>query len=140
MAFVAANAVSGMKVQLLSEGGVPNASCVRLLIYGTYTAADFYLTPNAMLNASTAAEEVPGCVFSPSKVRIYNTTDATTSEWYLDDLTNLVHSGFTQVAAGDKTAVAKASAGVAWDAGKLNFDVSACLITDNDKVIIELYR
>lgn len=129
MAYVAASAVTGMGVQVLSEGGTPNSAAVRMLIYGTYTAADFYLT---------AAN---GVVFKPSKVRIYNTTDATTGEWYLDDLTNLTNSGFTQVAAGDKTAVAKGSAGVSWDAGKLNFDVSACCpITDNDECIIELYR
>ncbi len=93
-----------------------------------------------MLNSSTAAEEIPGCVFKPSKVRIYNTTDTAIAEFYLDDTTNLTNSGFTQVTAGTKTAVAKANAGVSWDAGKLNFDVSACLITDGDEVIIELYR
>jgi len=128
MAYVAASAVTGMSVQVLSQGGTPNADCVRLLIYGTYTAADFYLKAS------------DGVLFQPGKVRIYNTTDATVSEWYLDDTTNLTNSGYTQVAAGDKTAVAKGSAGVSMDGGKLQFDVSACLITDNDECIIELYR
>jgi hypothetical protein len=129
MAYVAASAVSGMSVQVLSQGGMPNSDVVRMLVYGTYTAADFYLS---------AAE---GVVFQPGKVRILNTTDGTVGEWYLDDTTNLTNSGFTQVAAGDKTMVAKGSAGVSWDAGKLQFDVSACCpITDNDECIIELYR
>lgn len=129
MAFVAASAVTGMSVQVLSEGETPNSACVRLLIYGTYTAADFYLQPS------------DGVLFRPGRVRIYNTTDATQGEWFMDDTTNLTNSGYTQVAAGDKTAVAKGSAGVAWEAGRLNVDVSACCpITDNDEVIIELYR
>jgi hypothetical protein len=128
MAYVAASAVTGMSVQVLSQGAVPNADCVRLLIYGTYTAADFYL------------KATDGVMFVPGKVRIVNTTDATISEWYLDNTTNLTNSGYTQVAAGDKTAVAKGSAGVSMDGGKLQFDVSACLITDDDECIIELYR
>ena len=129
MAYVAASAVSGMSVQVLSQGGTPNSDVVRMLVYGTYTAADFYLMAT------------DGVVFQPGKVRILNTTDGTVGEWYLDDTTNLSNSGFTQVAAGDKTMVAKGSAGVSWDAGKLNFDVSACCpITDNDECIIELYR
>ncbi len=45
MAYVAANTIDNLSVQVLSEGGFPNVSCVRLLVYGTYTAADFYLTP-----------------------------------------------------------------------------------------------
>jgi len=128
MAYVAASAVTGMSVQVLSQGAVPNADCVRLLIYGTYTAADFYL------------KATDGVMFVPGKVRIVNTTDATISEWYLDNTTNLTNSGYTQVAAGDKTAVAKGSAGVSMDGGKLQFDVSACLITNDDECIIELYR
>ena len=129
MAYVAASAVSGMSVQSLSQGGIPNASTVRLLTYGTYTAADFYLS---------AAD---GVNFQPGKVRIINTTDGTVGEWHMDDTTNLANSGFTQVAAGDKTMVAKASAGVSYDAGKVQIDVSACCpITDDDVVIIELYR
>jgi hypothetical protein len=140
MAYVAASAVAGMSVQVLSQGGTPNADCVRLLIYGTYTATDFYLRFGATVNTSTGAETTPGIAFKPGKVRILNTTDATISEWHLDDTTNLVNSGYTQVAAGDKTAVAKASAGVSMDGGRLQFDVSACLITNDDECIIELYR
>jgi hypothetical protein len=129
MAYVAASAVTGMSVQVLSQGGIPNADIVRLLTYGTYTAADFYLKAS------------DGVAFQPGKVRILNTTDGTVGEWYLDDTTNMANSGFTQVAAGDKTMVAKGSAGVSWDAGKLQFDVSACApITDNDVCVIELYR
>jgi hypothetical protein len=128
MAYVAVSDVDGMNIQVLSEGETPNSACARMLIYGTYTAADFYLTPT------------DGVLFKPGKVRMLNTTDAAVAEWYLDDVTNLVYSGYTQVAAGDKTAVAKASAGVAWEAGRLYVDVSACLITDNDEVIVELYR
>lgn len=141
MAYVAASAVSGMSVQVLSQGGIPNADCIRLLIYGTYTAADFYLRFGATVNTSTGAETTPGIAFTPGKVRILNTTDGTVGEWHLDDTTNLSNSGFTQVAAGDKTLVAKASAGVSMDGGRLQFDVSACCpITDNDECIIELYR
>lgn len=129
MAYVAASAVSGMNLQVLDQGSMPNSDCVRMLIYGTYTAADFYL----------AAGE--GIAFAPGKVRIVNLTDATVGEWYLSDTTNMTNSGFTQVAAGDKTLVAKASAGVFWNAGRLEIDVSACCpITDNDKCIIEIYR
>ncbi len=141
MAYVAASAVSGMSVQVLSQGGTPNSDIVRLLIYGTYTAADFYLRFGATVNTTTGAETTPGIAFVPGKVRILNTTDGTVGEWYLDDTTNLANSGFTQVAAGDKTMVAKASAGVFVDGGQLQFDVSACCpITDNDECIIELYR
>lgn len=140
MAYVAASAVSGMSVQVLSQGGTPNSDCMRLLIYGTYTAADFYLRFGATVS-STGTETTAGIAFVPGKVRILNTTDGTIGEWYLDDTTNLANSGFTQVAAGDKTMVAKASAGVSLDGGKLQFDVSACCpITDNDECIIELYR
>ena len=129
MAYVPASAVTGMGVQTLSQGGTPNSDVARLLIYGTYTAADFYLAA------------VDGVIFAPGKVRILNTTDGTVGEWYLDDTTNLTNSGFTQVAAGAKTMVAKGSAGVSMDGGKLQFDVSACCpITDNDACIIELYR
>lgn len=129
MAYVALSAVTGASVQVLSQGGTPNSDCIRMLLYGTYTAVDFYL------------KAADGVVFKPGKVRILNTTDGTVGEWYLDDTTNLVNSGFTQVAAGDKTMVAKGSAGVSWDAGKLQFDVSACCpITDSDECIIELYR
>jgi hypothetical protein len=129
MAYVAASAVTGMGVQTLSQGGTPNSDVVRLLIYGSYTAADFYLT---------AAD---GAVFAPGKVRILNTTDGTVGEWYLDDTTNLTNSGFTQVLAGDKTMVAKGSAGVSLDGGKIQFDVTACCpITTDDECIIELYR
>jgi hypothetical protein len=141
MAFVAASAVSGMSVQVLSQGGMPNSDIIRLLIYGTYTAADFYLKVGGEINTTTGLYTVPSIVWRPGKVRILNTTDGTVGEWYLDDTTNLVNSGFTQVAAGDKTMVAKASAGVTWNAGKLQFDVTACCpITDDDECIIELYR
>ena len=141
MAYVAASAVSGMSVQVLSQGSTPNTDIVRLLIYGTYTAADFYLRFGATVNTTTGAETTPGIAFMPGKVRILNTTDGTVGEWYLDDTTNLVNSGFTQVAAGDKTMVAKASAGVFVDGGQLQFDVSACCpITNDDECIIELYR
>lgn len=126
---VAASAVSGMSVQSLSQGGIPNASTVRLLTYGTYTAVDFYLG---------AAD---GVTFQPGKVRIVNTTDGTVGEWYLDDTTNMANSGYTQVAAGDKTMVVKASAGVSMVDGRLTIDVSACCpITDDDVVLIELTR
>lgn len=141
MAYVAASAVSGMSVQMLSQGATPNSDIIRLLIYGTYTAADFYLKAGGEVNTSTGAYTTVPVGFKPGKVRILNTSDGTVGEWYLDDTTNLVNSGYTQVAAGDKTMVAKGSAGVSWDAGKLNFDVSACCpITDNDECIIELYR
>jgi hypothetical protein len=141
MAYVAASAVSGMSVQVLSQGGTPNADCVRLLIYGTYTAADFYLRFGATVNTSTGAETTPGIAFKPGKVVIMNTSQGTMGVWYLDDTTNLVNSGYTQVAAGDKTPVAKANAGVIMDGGQLQFDVSACCpITSNDECIIELYR
>lgn len=140
MAYVAASAVSGMSVQVLSQGGIPNTDIVRLLIYGTYTAADFYLRFGATVS-STGTETTPGIAFKPGKVRILNTTQGTCGEWYLDDVTNLANSGYTQVAAGDKTMVAKGSAGVSMDGGKLQFDVSACCpITSNDVCIIELYR
>jgi hypothetical protein len=140
MAYVAASAVTGMSVQVLSQGGTPNTDIVRLLIYGTSTAADFYLRFGATVS-STGTETTPGIAFKPGKVRILNTTDGTTGEWYLDDVTNMANSGFTQVAAGDKTMVVKANAGVSMDGGKLQFDVSACCpITDNDVCIIELYR
>jgi hypothetical protein len=129
MAYVAASAIEGLSLQVLSQGGMPNSDVVRMLIYGTYTAADFYLMAT------------DGVVFRPGKVRILNTTDGTLGEWYLDDTTNLANSGFTQVAVGDKTMVAKASAGVSYSSGKLQFDVSACCpITDDDECIIELYR
>ena len=123
------SAIAGLSVQSLSQGGVPNADSVRLLLYGTYTAADFYL------------KATDGVLFAPGKVRILNTTDGTVGEWHLDDTTNLANSGFTQVAAGDKTMVAKGSAGVTIVDGRLEFDVSACCpITTNDAVIIELFR
>jgi hypothetical protein len=141
MAYVAASAVTGMSVQVLSQGGTPNADCMRLLIYGTYTAADFYLRFGATVNTSTGAETTPGIAFKPGKVRILNTTQGTVGEWYLDDTTNMAISGYTQVIAGDKTRVVKASAGVSMDGGRLQFDVSACCpITSNDVCIIELYR
>jgi hypothetical protein len=121
--------IDGMSVQILSQGGTPNSDIIRLLVYGTYTAADFYLGVGE------------GIAFQPGKVRILNTTDGTLGEWYLDDTTNLTSSGFTQVAAGDKTMVAKTSAGVVWSAGKLLFDVTACCpITDGDECIIEIHR
>jgi hypothetical protein len=141
MAYVAASAVTGMSVQVLSQGGTPNADCMRLLIYGSYTAADFYLRFGATVNTSTGAETTPGIAFVPGKVRILNTTDGTVGEWYLDDTTNLANSGYTQVAEGTKTMVVKGSAGVTMDGGRLQFDVSACCpITNDDECIIELYR
>jgi hypothetical protein len=122
------SAISGLNLQVFTSGTAPNTGISRVLLYGTYTAADFHLTQADI-------------GFKPSKVRILNTTDGTVGEWYLDDTTNLVNSGYTQVAAGDKTMVAKGSAGVTWADGKLNFDVSACCpITDSDECIIELHR
>lgn len=121
--------VSGLNAQVLSQGGIANSDTIRILLYGTYTAADFYLSA------------VDGVLWKPGKVEILNTTDGTRGVWYLDDTTNLTNSGFTQVAAGDMTMVAKGSAGVTWSAGKLNFDVSACCpITANDECIVELTR
>ena len=140
MAYVAASAVSGMSVQVLSQGGTPNSDCARFLIYGTYTAADFYLRFGAVVS-STGTETTPGIAFAPGKVVILNTTQGTMGVWHLDDTTNLANSGYTQVAAGDKTMVAKGSAGVSMDGGRVQFDVSACCpITSNDVCIIELYR
>jgi hypothetical protein len=142
MAYVAASAVTGMSVQVLSQGGTPNSDCARFLIYGTYTAADFYLRFGATVNTTTGAETTAGIAFKPGKVVVINTTQNTMGIWYLDDTTNLANSGFTVVGStGAYTAVAKGSAGVSMDGGKLQFDVSACCpITDNDECIIELYR
>lgn len=141
MAYVAASTITGMSVQLLSQGAIPNADTVRLLVYGTYTAADFYLKLGGEISPTTGAYLVPPLGFPPGKVRILNTTDGTVGEWHLDNTTNLTNSGYTQVAAGDKTMVVKASAGVSLDGGRLNFDVSACApITDNDVCIIEISR
>jgi hypothetical protein len=121
--------VSGLSAQVLSQGGIPNSDTIRILLYGTYTAADFYLSV------------VDGVMWKPGKVRVLNLTDGTGSEWYLDDTANMVNSGYTQLAAGDKTLVAKANAGVTWSGGKLNFDVSACApITNDDEVLVELTR
>jgi hypothetical protein len=122
------SAITGLNLQVLTPGPSANTGVVRVLLYGTYTAADFYLL-------------LSDIGFKPSKVRVLNTTDGTVGEWYLDDTTNLVNSGYTQVAAGTKTMVAKGSAGVTYADGKLQFDVDACCpITDSDEVIVELYR
>lgn len=128
----ASDQISGLTVQVASEGGIPEGSYLQLICYGTYTAADFYLS---------AAD---GVGITPAKVMITNTTDNTSSVWYLNT-TNLANSGFTMIGStGAYTAVAKASAGVTWDAGKLNIDVSAVAggtgWTDNDVVIVELFR
>ena len=126
---MAVSDITGLSAQVLSQGGTPNSDVVRILLYGTYTAADFTMDPG------------DGVMFQPGKVVILNTTDGTMGVWYMDDTTNLTNSGYTQVAAGDKTMVAKGSAGVTYSAGKLSFDVSACCpITDNDEVIVELWR
>ncbi len=133
MALAAASSqVSGLTVQIASEGGTPEASYMQLICYGTYTAADFYLS---------AAD---GLMFNPAKVMITNTTDNTSSIWYLNT-TNLANSGFTMIGStGAYTAVAKASAGVTYSAGKLNIDASAVAggtgWTDNDVVVVELFR
>lgn len=132
----------------------PNANdgFVRFVGYGTYTAADFYITakpkyahygttvwdPNLDILAESDAVQLTfgGLGFAPKHVRVYNTTDGTGSEWWLN--ANLPYPGYTQVAAGDKTAVAAASAGVSYSNGALLVDVTACApITDDDEFIIE---
>jgi hypothetical protein len=144
MAYVAASAVSGMVVARISENLIPAGSQpLRYHITGTYTAADFYL------DASN------GISFVPGKVEVFNMTDGTSGLWWLANGVKsktvggtttttgaaFVKSGWTAVAAGDKTVVAVASAGVSWAEGKLNFDVSACApITDNDEIVIEITR
>lgn len=129
MAYVAVSAVSGLTVATHSRGPGAAGNFV-LRGHGTYTAADFYLDH----------DNGPG--FTPSKVEITNLTDGTRGVWF-PSATGLTKNGYTQVAAGDKTTVAAASAGVSInsDTGYVQIDVSACCpITDNDDFVIECFR
>ena len=143
--------VSGLTITR-DDTAAGEANFVRFLGKGTYTAADFTISASPMYAKSgstiwdpnispvDSTDEVTlhysGLPWKPKHVRVYNLTDGTGSEWWLNSI--MTAGGFTQVAAGDKTVVAAASAGVSWTDGILTVDVSACApITDNDEFVIE---
>jgi len=111
-----------------TSGSTANDSYIRFVGTGSFTAADFIITPHDGLN------------FSPSKVVVTNITDGTSSVWFLHN-TALTVSGYTADIDGTRTAVAIGSAGVSYSSGSLTVDVSACApITNDDDFVIECYR
>ena len=121
-------AITGLTFAAQNQGTTPNAGYVRFDGYGTYTAADFTITPE------------DGLGFIPSKIYLLNLTDGT-------EMTHYVQSGFgtsnveglKSVIAGDKTYAAHGFT-VETDERAVVVDVSvAGPITDNDDFVIEMW-
>lgn len=133
---------TGLNVVVHSQGGIANSQYVRFIGYGTYTAADFTIGAEATYtnpNAPTVATQLTygGLGFVPTMVKVYNLTDGTGSLGVFSS--SLTKDGYTQVAAGDKTAVEN-NGGLAVSGKNLTVDVSvAGPLTDNDDFVIECW-
>jgi hypothetical protein len=132
---------TGLNVVVHSQGGTANSQYVRFIGYGTYTAADFTIGAEATYtnpNAPTVATQLTygGLGFVPTMVKVYNLTDGTGAVAVLNS--NLTVDGYTQAAAGDKTATA--TNGISVSGKQLIVDVSvAGPLTDNDDFVIECW-
>lgn len=124
-------AITGLTFTAESQGNTPNAGYVRFDGIGSsFTIADFYIT------------QEDGLGFKPQKVHIRDMINGTEGIWLIGN-TDQTNYGWTVVAAGDKTPVAQASAGVSWsDSTGLLVDVSAAVggaLQDDDDFIIECW-
>jgi hypothetical protein len=133
---------TGLYIDVISQGGTAGAQYVCLAGHGTYTAADFTITPEAQYtnnNAPTLATQqtFAGLGFAPKKVRLLNLTDKTSMEHFYDsDLGTANVEGLKTVANGTRTYEAS---GLSVAGRSLTVDVSVALITDNDDFIIECW-
>jgi hypothetical protein len=126
---------SGMRLVVDSQGSTANAQYVRFIGYGTYTAADFTITPEATFSGSTQLT-YGGLGFVPKMVKGYSLTTGKGSMGLTN--ANLTKDGFTQVAAGDKTA-SDAMGGFSVSGKSLTVDVSVVVIASNDDFVIECW-
>lgn len=111
---------TGATLDILTDGQVANSKHMIFRLSGTYTAADFEITP------------ADGLGFDPVVARVSNITDRT--ETYG---TSAADDGLKTVAAGTRT---NAAHGMTFGSRKLGVDVSvAGPITDNDEAIIEVW-
>ena len=117
------SALSGMTVQVVSQGGMANDNRVVLAGSGTYTAADFSLG---------AAE---GIGFTPTRVIFENLTDRVKMEHTvasgLDGGSNA--KGIKTVAAGTRTYEAT---GLSVSGKNVTITVATALLTDNDDFLL----
>jgi hypothetical protein len=146
---------SGLTLEI-EERTTANGDYVRFIGYGTFTAADFYITakpkyahygetawdPNLDVVGESDAVQLTfgGLGFAPRVVSVYNLIDGTGAKYWLNaNLTT--KNGYTLAAAGDKTPdLSSATNGVAYSGGTLFVDVSTCTITSNDAFVIECWR
>jgi hypothetical protein len=126
---------SGLNVVVDSQGGTANAQYVRFIGYGTYTAADFTIGPEATYSGETQLT-YGGLGFTPKMVKATSLTTGLSSLGLTNS--NLTKDGYTQVAAGDKTPVENAG-GFSVSGKNLTVDVSVVVIASNDDFIIECW-
>ena len=121
-------AITGLTFTAKDQGNTPNAGYVRFDGYGTYTAADFSITPE------------DGLGFIPQKVLVLNLTDRNETLAYINSgLGTSNAEGLKTVAAGTRTYAAHGVT-VESDEIKVTIDVSvAGPITDDDDFIIEMW-
>ena len=121
--------ITGLTFEDKSGEIQPSAGYARFDGSGTYTAADFSITPE------------DGLGFIPSKVLVLNLTDRTETLAYINaNLGTSNAEGLKTVAAGTRTYAAHGVT-VETDEVKVTIDVSvAGPITDNDDFVIEMWR
>lgn len=121
--------ITGLTFEAKVQGSMPNSDFVRFDGSGTYTAADFIITPE------------DGLGFIPSRVRVLNLTDRTETDAYINsNLGTSNAEGLKTVADGTRTYAAHGVT-VATNKTSVTIDISvAGPITDNDDFIIEMWR
>ena len=122
--------ISGLTFTKVAENRVQEGQYARFDGTGSsFTIADFVITAS------------DGLGFKPHKVHIRDLINGTEGVWFLGN-TNQTNYGWTVVAAGDKTPVVAASAGVSYADGSLTVDVSAAVgggLQDDDDFVIEVW-
>ena len=110
---------AGATLAIISQGHMANEKRALFTLTGTYTAADFEITP------------ADGLGFDPVEARVLNVTDRTETYGVKGSDT-----GLKTIADGTRTAAAH---GITFGSRNLGVDVSvAGPITDNDYVVIEV--
>ena len=126
---------SGMNLVVDSQGSTANAQYVRFIGYGTYTAADFTIGAEPTYDGETQLT-YGGLGFTPKMVKATSLTTGKSSMGLTH--AELTKNGYTQVAAGDKTAVENMG-GFSVSGKNLTVDVSVVVIASNDDFIIECW-
>lgn len=115
--------ITGLTFTAENQGNTANAGYVRFKGSGTYTAADFTITPE------------DGLGFIPSVVRVLNLTDSTETIGYRSVATN----GLKTIANGTRTYAAH---GITFSSSARSITITVATagpITDNDTFMIECW-